>query len=289
MVYTRIVQPGARHRYSYTPGERTIFRVSGTILPEVWRMMVLTSALTLVICHCYDPLRRAEKKSVAMGSREELVLHLFRDMEHVLTYFTGFLTFILGFFNSIVFARWWKMRELCGEIIKQSQALAMQVTALVQPNDPDDEALCAEATRARREMIRLVVLGQALALQACHRVRDLNWLIEQGLLVRDSREVVALEKIEGPRYKEVFGWCFAAARKVHTNPGLLPPANTFMYVVGVKLELSMSAAEDLMMHINQQVRTCLLMLLCSSLSVMRAFTQPSGGPLNTTITRASCS
>ena len=61
--------------------------------------------------------------------------------EHVLTYFTGFLTFILGFFNSIVFARWWKMRELCGEIIKQNQTLTLNVTSLVIPVSPHTQAI----------------------------------------------------------------------------------------------------------------------------------------------------
>jgi hypothetical protein len=89
MVYTRIVQPGVRSRYWYTPGERTIFRVAGTIIPEVWHMMLFSAMLTYAVCLVYDPLRRAEKKASAgeeLATREELALHLFRDMEHVLSY-----------------------------------------------------------------------------------------------------------------------------------------------------------------------------------------------------------
>ena len=63
MVYTRIVQPGVRSRYWYTPGERTIFRVAGTIIPEVWHMMLFSAMLTYAVCLVYDPLRRAEKKA----------------------------------------------------------------------------------------------------------------------------------------------------------------------------------------------------------------------------------
>ena len=89
MVYTRIVQPGVRSRYWYTPGERTIFRVAGTIIPEVWHMMLFSAMLTYAVCLVYDPLRRAEKRASAgeeLATREELALHLFRDMEHVLSY-----------------------------------------------------------------------------------------------------------------------------------------------------------------------------------------------------------
>ena len=57
---------------------------------------------------------------VSLWPNQDLLMHLFRDMERVLTYFTGFLTFILSFFNSITYSRWWKMRELCGGIIKRT-------------------------------------------------------------------------------------------------------------------------------------------------------------------------
>ena len=116
MVYTRIVQPGVRSKYNYKPGERTIFRVAGTIIPRVWKMCLFTAVLTWLLCLAWDPLHRAEKtgqchvpdwlpSSLTALWDAELLLHLFRDMEKVLAYFTGFLTFILGFFNSITFSR----------------------------------------------------------------------------------------------------------------------------------------------------------------------------------------
>ena len=52
-------------------------------------------------------------------------------MERILAYLTGFLTFILGFFNSIVFGRWWRMRELCGNVIENAQNSAMHVAIFV--------------------------------------------------------------------------------------------------------------------------------------------------------------
>lgn len=50
MVYTRIVQPGIRKKYHYVPGERTLFRVEGTIIPKVWKTAVLVALLTLALC-----------------------------------------------------------------------------------------------------------------------------------------------------------------------------------------------------------------------------------------------
>lgn len=77
MVYTRIVQPGARRKYMYTPGEPTIFRVSGTIIPKVWPVMLMTMALTIALCFVYDPVRRAEKNGVPLGKGQKLLLCVF--------------------------------------------------------------------------------------------------------------------------------------------------------------------------------------------------------------------
>ena len=49
MVYTRIVQPGIRKKYHYVPGERTLFRVEGTIIPKVWKTAVLVALLIAAI------------------------------------------------------------------------------------------------------------------------------------------------------------------------------------------------------------------------------------------------
>ena len=62
MVFTRIVQPGLRCKYMYSPGERTIFRIAGTIIPRVWPMALLSTVLAIALCFIFDPLRRAERQ-----------------------------------------------------------------------------------------------------------------------------------------------------------------------------------------------------------------------------------
>ena len=42
-------------------------------------------------------------------------------------------------------------------------------------------------------------------------MRDLDWVIEQQLLERDSDEHNALVSIPGPGYNEVYGWTIDAA------------------------------------------------------------------------------
>ena len=86
MVFTRIVQPGLRRKYMYSPGERTIFRIAGTIIPRVWPMALLSTVLAIALCFIFDPLRRAERQGLALTKLQRVVLYLFRDMERVLAY-----------------------------------------------------------------------------------------------------------------------------------------------------------------------------------------------------------
>lgn len=253
MVYTRITQPGQRRRYAYKPGENLLSRVVGTVIPIVWRMALVTAVVTLAACHLYDHLRIG-KKSETLGPWEKLLLHLYTDLEKVLSYFTGFVTFILGFFNSIVFHRWWKMRELCGNIIEQSQNAAMHVAVFIVKAPSEDEDGILALRDARRNLLRLLGLGQALALQACHRVRDHGWLIDRGLLVRDSKEHRTLQKIHGPGYNEVYGWYIYAAH-MYMEQGMVDDKvfSSVLYSLRWSMLTASNCCEDLMMHLNQPV------------------------------------
>jgi len=252
MVYTRIVQPGQRRKYAYKPGETLLLRVSGTVVPTVWRMSLITAVVTYVACLVYDPLRRGERAET-LGHYEKLLLNIFLDMDRVLKYLTGFLTFILGFFNSTVFNRWWQMRELCGNIVEASENTALHVAVFFvrPPRGEGDGAAALQA--ARRDLIRLLGLGHALTLQACHRVRDHEWLIARRLLERDSDEHKILQRISGPGYNEVYGWYISKAY-AYMEQGMVDEKNfsSVMYSQRWALCCASNNAEDLMMHLNQQ-------------------------------------
>mmetsp|Transcript_65378 Transcript_65378/g.210744 ORF Transcript_65378/g.210744 Transcript_65378/m.210744 type:complete len:379 (+) Transcript_65378:110-1246(+) len=253
MVYTRIVQPGQRRKYAYKPGETLLLRVSGTVVPTVWRMSLITAVVTYVACLVYDPLRRGERAET-LGHYEKLLLNIFLDMDRVLKYLTGFLTFILGFFNSTVFNRWWQMRELCGNIVEASENTALHVAVFFvrPPRGEGDGAAALQA--ARRDLIRLLGLGHALTLQACHRVRDHEWLIARRLLERDSDEHKILQRISGPGYNEVYGWYISKAY-AYMEQGMVDEKNfsSVMYSQRWALCCASNNAEDLMMHLNQQI------------------------------------
>ena len=112
----------------------------------------------------------------------------------------------------------------------------------------------SELQRTREDLIRLIGLGQALALQAAHRVRDLDWVIEQQLLERDSAEHTALVSIPGPGYNEVYGWTIDAAYAAGTA-GMVDSAvqSSVLYSIRWALMRGSNDAEDLLMYLNQPV------------------------------------
>ncbi|KAH8061254.1 hypothetical protein JL721_8915 [Aureococcus anophagefferens] len=200
----------------------------------------------------YDELHHRERHTpAALSSRERLALHLFRDAEKILAYLTGFLTFILGFFNSIVFARWWRMRELCGNVIEAAQNSAMHIAIFVVRRPADDAAGEAELERTRHELVRLIGLAVALVLQACHRVRDLDWLAENELLERGSAG--------------------ARGARGDRGAGLQRASDGLTYMS--------NHAEDLMMHLNQPIPLAYYNLLetmvCIYIAVAAAALVPS--------------
>lgn len=216
-------------------------------------MALCTAVVTCLACIVYDPLRRGVKME-RLDPWQKLVLNIFKDMEKVLTFFTGFITFILGFFNSIVFNRWWHMRELCGNIVEASQNTAMHIAVFYVKEPSEEKGGAAALIAARRDLIRLLALGQALALQACCRVRDHSWLIERGLLLEGSEEHRVLQSLASHGYNEVFGWHIARAYACMED-GMVDDKvfSSVLYSQRWSMLNASNCAEDLMMYLNEQI------------------------------------
>jgi predicted membrane chloride channel (bestrophin family) len=160
--------------------------------------MLLCFFLTWWVCYWYDGIRKAESKTFWH--------HLLDDANKLLHYLTGFITFILGFFNSVVYSRWWELRCLCGRLMSATLDQAAHVTTYYTNAKGDPSTL----RKKRRKLIRSLGLSQALIFQACHRVRDHSWLIENDLMDEGSPEHQALKTIAmnqgGPGYNEACCW-----------------------------------------------------------------------------------
>eukprot|EP01062_Namystynia_karyoxenos_P074715 TRINITY_DN71693_c0_g1_i1.p1 TRINITY_DN71693_c0_g1~~TRINITY_DN71693_c0_g1_i1.p1 ORF type:complete len:441 (+),score=140.28 TRINITY_DN71693_c0_g1_i1:88-1410(+) len=259
MVYRSTVQPGDRHSFlHFHPGERLIFRWRGTVLPRTWRMCVISSLMALLWCVVYDPLRRSMKykhpHDLAPTNEDELWFFIFHDAEKVFQYVTAILTLLLGFFNFTAYNRWWRMRELCGTLLTASSDTA-SIFAAYWIAEPQDGGGLRALREVRRRLMRYLGLSLALAFQAVHRVRDLDYLERQGLLERDSEEWRALQRIKGPGYQEVYGWAAFYAQDSVFRRGCVPSLNAAnaINVWDIQRSKLTTAASDIMMYLNQSI------------------------------------
>ncbi|KAL3927432.1 MAG: hypothetical protein SGPRY_002825 [Prymnesium sp.] len=98
-------------------------------------MCTFTCALALALCLIYNPIR----KDVREGGKRTLLYYIFHDCDSFWAMLTTFVTFVLGFFNSNVFQRWWRLRELCGTVngrtVDTTVLLASYVSTEAELND----------------------------------------------------------------------------------------------------------------------------------------------------------
>lgn len=137
-----------------------------------------------------------------MDKRLKLYYYLFQDAHEFLKYSTTFLTFILGFFNSVAFSRWWKFRDLTGVVLGKTTDTAVMFSAYVTDGDEKGRE------EARRDLLRLMVLAVEVHLQDAHRAVDFDCqrIVDRNLLEVGTAEYNELASMKSSRYSVVYGW-----------------------------------------------------------------------------------
>lgn len=167
-----------------------------------------TCGLCQGLCFLYEDLRdavKAEKNGIDGFSTDKhlkLYYYLFQDAHEFLKYSTTFLTFILGFFNSVAFSRWWKFRDLTGVVLGKTTDTAVMFSTYVTEGDEQGRE------DARRDLLRLLVLAVEVHLQDAHRVVDfeIKRMVDRNLLSVGTNEYNELDSMKSSRYSVVYGW-----------------------------------------------------------------------------------
>eukprot|EP01043_Picozoa_sp_COSAG02_P058219 COSAG02_NODE_7210_length_3118_cov_1.879762_2_plen_204_part_00 len=162
----------------------------------------------LGLCFLYEDLRDAVKterdgfEGFSIDKRLKLYYYLFQDANEFLKYSTTFLTFILGFFNSVAFSRWWKFRDLTGVVLGKTTDTAVMFSAYVTQGDEEGREV------ARRDLLRLMVLAVEVHLQDAHQMKDfeIERMVDRNLLSVGTAEYNELGSMQSSRYSVVYGW-----------------------------------------------------------------------------------
>lgn len=238
---------------AYDPQSSLLWNISGTVLPRVWPMVFLTSSLSLALCFAFNEIRVLLKlendlpdQGFSVDKRFKLVYYLFLDAEVFLAYATTFLTFILGFFNSVAFARWWKFRDLTGVVLGRSVDTAVMIASHVSEGPADKLAA------TRHELLRLLLLALECHLQDAHQHSD---LIDGRLVgLTSSEQFRALKKIKKARYSVVYGWFLHRLDKAISDGHVLSSTiNSVHLGITGNVTRMRGACADVKMYQNQQI------------------------------------
>jgi len=217
------------------------------------------------LCFLYEDIRDAVKADTgddhtpheagfSTDKRFKLYYFLFQDAHHFLTYSTTFLTFILGFFNSVAFSRWWKFRDLTGVVLGKTADTAVIFSAYItQQGSHKDEGPRDEA---RRDLMRLLVLAVEVHLQDAHNNADveIQRMVDRNLLVAGSAEYNELSSMSKSRYSVTYGWVVHRFARC-IDEGFVAPNIAPMVLLFVQENVSKmrGACADVKMYQNQQI------------------------------------
>ena len=249
----------------------------GTVFPRVWRMMLGTFVITLPMCFIYTFLDRRSRYvatevdpgTMSVDPQEnfyKFCWHLFHDAEHFMHLATSLLTFVLGFFNSVVFGRWWKLRDLSGAVIGRSMNLIVTTSAIINNGD------LKKCHEARRDIVRYIKLGLQLHLLTATQAsveKMRQSLLELNLVQEGGTELHALEQTGAGKYSLAYGWLLQRFNRAIAD-GLVTEqtANGAFLVVHADMTKMRGSAADVMMYLKTPVPPPFLHLLETMVTVV---------------------
>ncbi|CAI5442176.1 unnamed protein product [Caenorhabditis angaria] len=190
---------------------KLLFRWKGSIWKSVWAELV-------VWCILYAMLSMSYRLIMTTSQRE-----VFEDICVFLETYSGFIpiTFMLGFYVSAVFTRWWQIFDNVGWI----DTPCLWITQYIQGKS--ERARCV-----RRNCIRYAILTQAMvyrdvAASVRKRFPTFNHLVTAGLMT--EKEMAEFESIPSPhaKYWQPMHWLFSMV-KLARDEGMI--TSDYIYV-----------------------------------------------------------
>lgn len=219
---------------------------SKTIFPRVWPVCMMAALASFGICYMWEPVRNG----VDNGGKRSFYYWLFKDAEQLWAILTTCLTFVLGFFNSTAYSRWWKLRVLCGDVLGRSIDTSVMVCAYYGNQNEQTMAM-------RKKLLRYLNLAQEMVIQTTLNEFDYEKLKTEGLA--SKAEIDSLKAANCSKYNIVYGWFI---REVYDNLDVLPASkDNIMFILQANITKIRGAAADIGMYLNCPIPAVYIHLL----------------------------
>jgi predicted membrane chloride channel (bestrophin family) len=213
-------------------------------------MCALSFAIAMASCYIYAPVRKeVQEKGLDADVGVRFVWHLFSNAHIVQGLLTTLLTFIMGFYNSNVFSRWWKLRVLCG--IVSGALVDTSVFVAVYVNEPNGNP--ERLLWYRRSLINLLSLAQRLHIRQAKRVNDTNFdrILELELVDKRSTMHTLISRGE-VSMNDALAWFMdlfcECVQDGHVRPGMKMEA---LRAIQIDVSKARGAAADVPMYLEE--------------------------------------
>uniref|UniRef100_A0A914UH19 Angiotensin-converting enzyme n=1 Tax=Plectus sambesii TaxID=2011161 RepID=A0A914UH19_9BILA len=178
--------------------KRLMFRWRGSIWQCVWKDLLIWLILYAMLSCCYRFILSDSDRG-----------H-FEDFVHLAANYTSAipLTFMLGFYVSLVLNRWWEIFMN----IAWPDNIAISIATYVQGNDES-------ARIQRRTIVRYLVLAEVLVLRDISssvkkRFPSLNHVVNAGLMTEEEQKMIESISINHAKYWMPIEWCCTMLRRI---------------------------------------------------------------------------
>ncbi len=183
--------------------------------------------------------------------RNTILIHA---LDYITQRFQAALSMMLGFYTTIMYNRWWRVRNVENDVMSGIKSCSIYVGSYVNTKSNDDQE-CAASTGLTRDevvstMVRWVNLAHAIAVGEIYEKKDniffnLGSLVDMGLMTSEEKELLDSSPA---KYDLPFRWFADLLDKIVRSENFSLPVPPALAMINTSITRTRSALDNLHMY-----------------------------------------